>query len=268
MSNGSGVFLDILSKVYDISFSTCFIVCPTFGYIAQYLKIKKTKSSIGFSKLISLILIIAYVFRVFFYIGEKFAISILLQAICGIIMQIFLIKQCIKYTNYSHRKNSNFFNFSEFWDWPYFYDYFYFVAFFTISLSLVSNLIGYDKKLYVEFLGFVSASSEAFLGVPQVIENYKSKTCKNLSQFLIISWVVGDLLKTIFYIHTKSPIQLILCGICQLVIDAIIILQVVYYHILDRMKLKESEREEIIYSQVDKMPNPLEDKPNTPKSEI
>jgi hypothetical protein len=221
---------NILSSISSILFEIGFVFCPSIGFILQYLKIKRLNSSYGFSKLIPLILFIAYIFRIFFWIGKRFEMNILLQAIVGILVQLILIKACVEYTNeYKDKTNSDLFSLKDFWNWPYFLDYFGFVFLLSIFLGLSSNLIGYDKKYYIEILGAISAVSESLIGWPQIWENYNTQNVKTLSYPMILFWIVGDCFKTSYYIFKNSPTQLILCGFAQICGDFIIIGQIYYY---------------------------------------
>lgn len=146
-------------------------------------------------------------------------------------MQFVLLNGCVTY-NVDHHKEkgiSNFLSIKEFWAWPYFMDYFYFISFFTIALSLLSNIIGYNNQTYVFLLGTTTAIIEAFLGVPQVYEIFTSKNVDTISYILIMSWCSGDLFKLIYYIISNAPIQLLACVSFQLLVDGIIIFQIIYY---------------------------------------
>ena len=80
---------------------------PSLGYFLQSLKFKKTKSSKGFSKSICLIIYLAQILRVFFWIGKPFKITLLYQSILIIIFQlsihvncIYVSKQCTQFYHY------------------------------------------------------------------------------------------------------------------------------------------------------------------------
>jgi uncharacterized protein with PQ loop repeat len=228
-STSSSIF-DIFLKGFGYFFDFGFIFFPNIGYIHQYIKINKLKSSYGFSKFISFLLIIALIFRIFFWIGKQFSIVILFQSIVGIIMQLVLIKKCVEYTlEYRNKIHSDIFNPNEFWNWPRFLDYFYFVFLVTVVLNLFSILITYNNMFYVETLGAISALVEAMIGLPQIIEICKKKTVKTLSFLMISAWLIGDSIKLFYFLQSKAPLQLVLCGLSQLVVDLIIISQIFYY---------------------------------------
>ena len=160
----------IIFKLIDI----LFIFAPNIGYIHQYLKINKMKDSTGFSKFISFILIIAYNLRFFFYIGEKFVITILYQAIICFIMQIMLLKICVKYDHtLKNRKNENYFSLNQFWNWPYLIDYIFFISLFSSFMSFISNFFTYQNKTYIYILGILTSMLEALLDIPQIIDELK-----------------------------------------------------------------------------------------------
>ena len=46
---------------------------------------------------------------------------------------------------------------------------------------------------------------------------------------MIGAFLIGDSFRTYYYILTKSPFQFILCGILQISINIIIMLQIIYY---------------------------------------
>jgi uncharacterized protein with PQ loop repeat len=166
-----------------------------------------------------------------------------------IFMQMVLLKECLKYSNISKKKEIihdkdhqinpyiykpiNLFDFKYFWNWPYLIDYAYFLILFSLSVGFISQLVGFENCIYVEVLGGASASVEAIIGIPQIIKNYSTKNTDSLSSFMIYTWVIGDSIKSFYFFKTSSPIQLLSCGIFQLSTDLIILFQIIYYH---RMK--------------------------------
>lgn len=221
---------------------------PNIGFIAQILKFREAKSSGGFSKFVSLILLIANILRIFFWIGKRFSAVLLYQSILSIIMQIIVLREClrlapintysVKKSGYAytadehsdlHIKPVKFADLKNFWNWPFLIDYIYTLTVFTISLGFISNIIGYQTVQYIETIGVISASVEACIGLPQVISNYKSRSTDTLSVFMIITWMFGDTFKTVYFLKTAAPLQLVICGLVQLTIDLILISQIVYY---------------------------------------
>ena len=221
--------IDTLQTIQSFIFDACFILFPLIGFIAQYIKIKKLKNANGFSKLISLILILAFIFRIFFWIGKQFAINLLLQAVAGLIMQMLLLFECVSYTKFIDKERSDYFRLKEFWNWPYYEDYLFFIINLITLLSFISYYIGYSNLIYIEALGSICAITEAMLGMPQVFMNYRNKNTDTLSYIMIGTWILGDSFKIIYFIATKAPIQLTLCGCFQLTVNFIIAGQIIYY---------------------------------------
>jgi len=228
------------------------IFCPSFGYIAQAFKFKETKSSEGFSKYLCLILLISNILRIYFWIGKKFTIVLLYQSITVIIFQFYLIHISLYYDNsnkkneykplstneYSKKLNYNIYNnnyisfsidFTNFWKWKNEKEYYKFIIYFFIILSLITNVF-YNYPYYFEYIGTISAVLESIIVVPQIYSNYVTKNVDNISNIMILMWFCGDSFKTIYYYYSNSPIQLIICGILQILLDAFIIFQLWYYN--------------------------------------
>ena len=224
-------FQKMIFDVFNYSVDIGFVVLPLIGYIHQYMKIKNLQNTEGFSKFVSFILIMAYLIRIFFWIGNHFEITILLNAIFGLIMQLLLLQICVKYDKKLQRNLNitRLLNLKEFWNWPFFYDYFFFVSVITIFLGFISNLIGYDNKTYIFILGILTSMIEAFLDIPQIYELYLSKNPHTISYLLIFGWLCGDIFKVSYYCSRNTPIQLIVCAIFQLSTDFIVIYQIYYY---------------------------------------
>jgi hypothetical protein len=220
----------------DLSFYFSFftdigiILLPTLGYIAQLLKIKQLKTSNGFSKKVPLILLLAHIFRVYFWVGKYFSVVLLVSSCIMIIMQSILLYFCVKYPHDLETDSKvDYFDVSTFWEWPHILDYFYVFTFLIVNLTILSNYIGFDNSFYIEVLGSLSAIFEGFLAIPQIIENYKNKAIISLSYILVLSWIFGDFFKTFYYFFNEAPYQIILSSIFQLLSDFVIIGQISYY---------------------------------------
>ena len=227
-------FKKIIVIIFNYLLDIGFVVLPLVGYIHQYMKIKNLKSTEGFSKLVSFILIMAYIIRIFFWIGNHFEKTILINAIFGLIMQLLLLQICIKYDKklQKNQKITRLLNLKEFWNWPFFYDYFFFTSFITFLIGIISNIIGYDNAVYVFILGMLTSMIEALLDIPQIYELYISKNPHTISYLMIFGWLAGDIFKVSYYCSRNTPIQLIACAIFQLSTDFIVIYQIYYYNTL------------------------------------
>jgi hypothetical protein len=259
-------------KYYSIIiFDVFMVLAPNIGFIAQILKFRKTKTSEGFSKFLSFILLISNILRIFFWFGKKFQIALLFQSILMIIMQFVLIKECLKFSNLDNKQSnenkfknvkfglrqlisnpSDIWDIKSFWNWPYIIDYLFFISFFTMIIGFISHLIGFDNHLYVEILGTTSACLEATIGLPQIVQNYKTKSTESLSDFMIYTWVIGDSIKTFYFLQTQSPLQLILSGLFQITVDIIILGQIIYYRPKNPKKEFDKCEEKVNFSLEDK----------------
>lgn len=65
--------------------------------------------------------------------------------------------------------------------------------------------------------------------LPQAIQNYRSKSTAGFSPAILLMWVIGDSFKTYYYISTHAKYQFVGCGIIQLCIDCVIIIQTIIY---------------------------------------
>ena len=218
------------------------IFLPSFGYFFQGIKFQKTKSSKGFSKSLCLLLLLANIFRIYFYIGRPFAKSLLYQSIVVIISQIYLIHYYLKYQEKSmdelppeksiinHLSSwRDIINPSKIWNWDYEIDYYKFIVFLFFVMSIICYLIGKDNINFYDIIGTISVSIETFIEIPQIKENCVTKNVKNLSGAMVLLWFIGDLFKSIYNIINKSPIQMILGGLIQNCEDIILSSQVLIY---------------------------------------
>lgn len=114
------------------------------------------------------------------------------------------------------------------WRWTDYTSYVIFVAIFT-SLSLSLAYIFRDFHSFIELIGYCSTLSDAALALPQALENFKNKSVKGMSIWMVLMWLVGDLFKTCYFIIKSQPIQFLVCGMTQITLDIIILVQVLVY---------------------------------------
>jgi len=94
------------SSLLKITVDLMMIFIPSIGYIFQAIKFKQTKSSKGFSKTLCLLLLLANILRIFFWLGKPFSITLLYQSIVVIISQIYLIHVYLQFQDKSKRNLS------------------------------------------------------------------------------------------------------------------------------------------------------------------
>ena len=224
-------FYDIVIKIFNYIWDVGYVVLPSIGYMHQYMKIASLKKTEGFSKNICFILIMSYIFRIFFWIGQHFEKSILFNAIFGVFIQLLLLRICLIFDTKLQNDVTlyRFLNYKEFWNWPFFTDYLIFIFLISMIITVLSLMIGFHNKPYVFILGVITSIIESFSDLPQIYEIYISKNPYTVSYLLIFCWVSGDIFKVSYFFCRDTPIQLILCGLFQLTTDIILSMQIIYY---------------------------------------
>lgn len=313
----------LIRKFFDF----LLIFGPNIAFLSQVSQFRSSKTNEGFSKKISLFLLLANIFRIFFWYGKRFEYTLLIQSIVAICMQLFLLYECLKVSpkpnehlkrivdsdndeyidevdlynsenqineevtefkrghnkNHSHLNDNSFsettkkdkdldvninsdstdcnssfqegkenvidlvkynkesieklagkgsffdvMNPNMFWEWPYLFNYIFFLIFLSIFIAISFSVFG-KNDFFIETLGYVGMFFESSVAIPQILQNFLKKSTKNLSFNMIAFWLTGDSLKTLYFIQFKSPIQFIIMGLTQMVLDCVIIFQMNYY---------------------------------------
>lgn len=58
----------------------------------------------------------------------------------------------------------------------------------------------------MQLIGYLALTVEALLPFPQMLANYQSKSCKGFRVSVLFSWLLGDVLKMMFFFFAESPI--------------------------------------------------------------
>ncbi|KAF7262764.1 hypothetical protein GWI33_004146, partial [Rhynchophorus ferrugineus] len=111
-----------------------------------------------------------------------------------------------------------------FWNWSDFHSYLDCMLIFTIVASILMYIF-IEYIIFVELVGFMAVFTEALLGVPQLIKNYRSKSTEGMSLSMVILWTCGDIFKTLYFLLRSAPVQFWICGSMQVTIDLLILLQ-------------------------------------------
>ncbi|RWS07267.1 PQ-loop repeat-containing protein 1-like protein [Dinothrombium tinctorium] len=236
------------------SASVAIIFGGVLPYIPQYIEIKRTENADGFSTYVCLVLLLANTMRILFWFGRYFELPLLIQSVVMNIAMLTIIELCVRVRNRSiivPQKNRFFLGMSHlhdsfsqtscfsqfffpdldpkyFWNWTDFISYIECVITFTVLLGALTYYF-LDSPLYVEAIGFLALFTEAMLGAPQLVKNCKNKSTVGMSKKMVILWTGGDLFKTSYFVARNAPIQFLACGILQVIIDLLIILQVIFY---------------------------------------
>uniref|UniRef100_A0A8P4G9C9 Si:dkey-246g23.2 n=1 Tax=Dicentrarchus labrax TaxID=13489 RepID=A0A8P4G9C9_DICLA len=154
-------------------------------YVPQYQEIQRSSNSEGFSTRVCLVLLIANILRIFFWIGKQFELTLLLQSVVMIITMFAMLHLCCTVQNTNrvstkqHRLSD--LDFRYFWKWSVFEDYLLFCFGFTVLCAVVTLLL-LDSAVFVETLGSLAVMFEAMLGLPQLLQNFHNRSTKGMRE--------------------------------------------------------------------------------------
>ncbi|XP_013979736.1 solute carrier family 66 member 2 isoform X1 [Salmo salar] len=209
-------------------------------YVPQYQEIQRSSNTEGFSTRVCLLLLIANILRIFFWIGKQFELTLLLQSVVMISTMLAMLHLCCNIQQ-ANRVSTNQHHFTDldlryFWSWSAFEDYLLFCFAFTVLCAFLTLLL-LDSVLFVEGLGSLAVLFEAMLGVPQLLQNFHNHSTRGMSVKMVLLWTAGDIFKTTYFVMNHSPSQFSVCGAVQILIDMAILLQVLFYSQDIRVKL-------------------------------
>ncbi|KAM8860620.1 solute carrier family 66 member 2 [Synchiropus picturatus] len=209
-------------------------------YVPQYQEIQRSNNSDGFSTRVCLVLLIANILRIFFWIGKQFELTLLLQSVVMILTMFAMLHLCcgVQYANRVSTKQHRLTDWDVryFWQWSAFADYLLFCFGFTVLCAVITLLL-LDSVVFVETLGSLAVMFEAMLGLPQLLQNFQNQSTKGMSVKMVLLWTAGDVFKTTYFVMNDSPSQFWVCGSVQILIDVAILLQVLFYSQDTRTKL-------------------------------
>ncbi|CAI2178496.1 20252_t:CDS:2 [Funneliformis geosporum] len=201
----------------EILLQSSMVIGPVLGYFDQIAKFRKTKSSAGFSLDTSGILLVSSIIRVFFWFGKRFDDVLLYQSIIMIITQLIVLYESVKYRlPYSSLYNPKQ---RQFWNWSHLSPYLTFLGSLVGVLSISYLALG-DQYWFIELLGFAALGIESTVPMPQTLQNFQKKSVAGFSPVILLTWFFGDAFKAFYYTHTGAPLQFILCGVVQLMVDS------------------------------------------------
>lgn len=256
-------FLSFFNSIKDISLDIFMTFGPSSNYVFQVIKFHTTKSSIGFSNFVCLVTIMAHTTKVFFWFGERYVYTLLIQSILVIIIQLYIIYLCVKYKEKPEKlfsksllpkkemsckektKNclcktfgcSELFNPKLIWRWGYAFEYYKFYFLVVAILTALLFLCGIENKIYANIIGYINLVLEILSSCPQIIELFRTKNQRNISKLMVFLWFSGNVIKIYYNYYNHSPLQLILGSYVQVFFNIILIGQLIYYY---RKNKKES----------------------------
>ncbi|KAH8773213.1 hypothetical protein BGZ57DRAFT_759220 [Hyaloscypha finlandica] len=214
------------------------IISPITSYADQTYSMHRTKSSAGFSLDIPLIMLVASILKVFYYPGARFDTALLIQAFIMIVIQLVLLKIALDHRPSPSSKGGEAaipfagtrdreFDIPRpynFWQWRSHKPYWQFLLYLFITLVALELLISPIPTLYALYsagLGAIGLTVEATLPLPQILSNYKSRSCKGFRVSVIANWIAGDIMKMFWFFTATSeiPWTFKLCGIFQMCCD-------------------------------------------------
>jgi len=219
------------------------ITAPFTSYADQIYSIHRTKTSAGFSLDIPLIMLVASILKVFYWFGEYYSYSLFFQAVNMVAVQLVLLKvaldnrpssggkESVEHTPFSGQQDSGFniprpYNF---WRWKSTKPYWNFIAYFSMGLFIVHVFLPFisHTQSYIAFLGLVGLTIEAFLPLPQVLKNQRSRSCQGFRLSVLTSWLLGDVMKMSYLFYTVDPIPIAfkMCAVFQAACDCYLGLQ-------------------------------------------
>lgn len=112
--------------------------------------------------------------------------------------------------------------------------YWHFLLYLFVTLLAFELLLSPVPSLYATYstlIGYLGLSIEATLPLPQILSNYRSRSCKGFRLSVLASWIAGDLMKMFWFFTATSeiPWAFKMCGIFQMCCDLFLGFQYAIY---------------------------------------
>ncbi|TFB04970.1 PQ-loop repeat-containing protein 1 [Trichoderma ghanense] len=223
------------------------ILSPILSYGDQAVSMHRKRTSAGFSLDIPLIMLIASLFRIFYWPGARFDSSLLIQSLIMVGMQIALLKIALDHRPSPSNKGGEAglpFAAPEglfaqrpynFWQWRSPKPYWQFILYLFLGLLagevVMSSISPGFYPTYSVLVGYIGLGVEATLPIPQILANLQSRSCKGFRVSVLASWLGGDAMKLFWFFTATSEIPLAfkICGIFQAVCDCFLGIQYLMY---------------------------------------
>ncbi|XP_017853756.1 solute carrier family 66 member 2 [Drosophila busckii] len=247
--------------------ASAMVIGGVIPYVPQYIEIKKTQDADGFSLYVCLALLVANSLRILFWFFSRYELPLLVQSVVMNITMFLMIHLCVKVKRMSSntrehtlrgdelhlpkvltdtdtvgsvsttagvikrarsRHYLNDLDFKYFWNWTDFQSYLDMMLIVWAVGAAITYLM-LSVHWFMEAMGFVALFTEAMLGAPQFLRNFKNKSTYGMSIHMVIMWTLGDMFKTGYFIARQAPSQFWICGTLQVSLDIAILLQVWIY---------------------------------------
>ena len=259
--------MDILILIKDMLLDIFMALGPSINYIFQAIKFNRTKSSHGFSCYLCLVTMMAHTTKIYYWFGERYKYTLLIQSILVNLILLYILYQCVKYRQKKERASSDSlltnkdnntkaktkeclcdfflcrktFNPKLFWRWDNIIEYYKFYIFILALLTGLLFVFGIENKLYADVLGYTNIILETICSLPQIIEMCRTKNQRNISKMMVLLWFCGNLIKIYYNYYNNCPMILIIGGYIQVYFNIILIGQLIYYYQKNRKESKESQ---------------------------
>ncbi|KAH8298171.1 hypothetical protein KR018_010384 [Drosophila ironensis] len=239
--------------------ASAMVIGGVIPYVPQYIEIKKTQDAEGFSLYVCLALLIANSLRILFWFSSRYELPLLVQSVVMNVTMFLMIHLCVKVkrVNANNRDHAlrgdelhlpkvmtdtdtgasvstdtggsalkrvrsrhylNDLDFKYFWSWTDFQSYLDFMLVVWAVGAAVTYLM-LSVHWFMEAMGFVAVFTEAMLGAPQFLRNFKNKSTYGMSIHMVIMWTLGDMFKTGYFIVRNAPSQFWICGTLQVILQ-------------------------------------------------
>jgi len=177
-------------------------------------------------------MLLASILKVFYWIGARYDLSLLIQAVLMIAVQVLLLHVALSNrppppaTPFaaSDPKSLHHVGFQRpynFWQWRSSRPYWTFLTYFTVTLLCLQVLIGSSER-YTSAQGYVALAIEAILPLPQIIANQRRRSCIGFRVSVLANWLLGDAFKMTFFFlkaNNEVPWAFKACGLFQAACD-------------------------------------------------
>lgn len=235
-SEGESLLAKVLT--WDVIAGTAIALSPLTSYLDTLISIHRKKSSAGFSLDVCAIMLVSSICKIYFYFGRPYELSLLIQSIIMIIVQIALLRAALIHRpkegpmtgpldGERERANSGSWTPSTSWKrrlavlalgplasrrasaasdgsrpygfWKWQDEALYWAFLARFCIWLgLAHVLFGQMPLYIEGLGLVGLMVEAVLPLPQILTNASRGSADGVRPSLILSWIAGDISKLIY----------------------------------------------------------------------